>query len=90
MWYTSSMGLIEIEMTLEQAQSVAGPGDQYNHVKILSQVPKIKRQLNKIDKEKLKRELSEFGAWTDEQLDNHEENLIRILWEAGCSIVDKN
>ena len=88
MLYTTNRGWVDIEMTLEQAQSVAGSGEQFENVKVLSQVPEIKSQLDKIDKDKLKKELSDFGAWTDEQLDNHDENLIRILWIAGGEIAD--
>jgi len=90
MYYTSGMGLVELEMTREQAESVSGSGQQFENVKALSQVPEIKEQLDKIDKDRLKRELREYGSWTDNQLEDHEENLIRILWIAGCDIVEVN
>ena len=90
MYYTSGMGLVELEMTREQAESVSGSGQQFENVKALSQVPEIKEQLDMIDKDRLKRELREYGSWTDNQLEDHEENLIRILWIAGCDIVEVN
>jgi hypothetical protein len=55
-------------------------------VKALRQVPKIKRQLDKIDPELLRSELKEYGAWDANELANHEDNLDRILWIAGCDI----
>lgn len=42
----------------------------------------VKAELDKLDPEQLKKELAEYGAWDDEQLNNHDENLTRILWIA--------
>lgn len=50
----------------------------------------VKDQLNKIDPEKLKKELKEYGAWSDAELNNHSENLTRILWIAIGDISDSD
>lgn len=90
MWFTSSCGRIEIEMTLAQAQSCAHPGQCDVDVMRLSQERKIRRQLEKIDREHLKAELREYGAWDDEELADHPQNLQRILWIAAGDIVERS
>ncbi|ANS03591.1 hypothetical protein [uncultured Mediterranean phage uvDeep-CGR2-KM21-C345] len=46
----------------------------------------IRLELNKIDKESLKKELEQFGTWNKKELSNHNDNLARILWLASCDI----
>jgi hypothetical protein len=87
-WYGSSSGNIEIEMTLEQANSASHQGQCDDDVQWLSEQPEIRAQLDKIDPEILKEELRAYGAWEDDQLQDHEENLQRILWIAAGDIVE--
>lgn len=54
----------------------------------LSRVPYIEEQLATIDPALLRDELREYGAWDDEQLADHEQNLQRLLWLACGDIVD--
>lgn len=49
----------------------------------------VSNELNKLDAADLKTELSECGAWTDEELDDHQENLLRILWIAITDIIEE-
>lgn len=88
MWFTSSHGTIEIEMTMAQAQSATHPGPCDADVMTLSQHRKIRRQLESIDPEVLRKELREYGAWDDEDLADHAQNLQRILWIAAGDIVE--
>ena len=90
MWFTSSHGTIEIEMTLAQAQSATHPGPCDSDVLALSNHRKIRRQLERIDSEALRKELREYGAWDDQELANHEQNLQRILWIAAGDIVENH
>jgi hypothetical protein len=48
----------------------------------------VKKELARIDPGQLKKELSAYGAWDDEQLEDHEYNLVRILWIAAGDIQD--
>lgn len=89
-WWCSSSGRIEIAMTAEQAASVSHSGSCDADVRALSEVPEIAEQLAKINKALLARELSEYGAWDDEQLADHEQNLQRVLWSAGNDINEGN
>lgn len=90
MWWCSSSGRIEIQMTKAQAASASHQGQCDDDVMALSRVPKIARQLAKIDPETLRRELDEYGAWDDAELADHDQNLQRILWLAAGDIVDGN
>lgn len=89
MWYTSSSGRIEIEMTLVQARSMSHQGQCDEDVKAASEIPAIKRQLDKIDPAVLRSELRGFGTWNDDELADHDQNIQRILWIAAGDIVEE-
>lgn len=90
MWFTSSCGRIEIQMTLVQAQSCTHPGPCDDDVMRLSNDRKIRRQLERIDPALLRSELREYGAWDDQELADHAQNLQRILWIAAGDIVERH
>ena len=83
-FYTFNYGF-DIEMTMEQAESVSGSGDAHEAIIYLMEDPDIAKQLAEIDPEDLKKELAE---WSDWDVEDHEENLERILWIAGTNITD--
>ena len=89
MWFSSSSGGIDLEMTSDQAHSASHQGQCDSDVLALSKVPKIARQLAKIDPELLRSELREWGAWDANELSDHDQNLQRILWLAAGDIVDQ-
>ena len=78
----------KIEMTRKQAESVSHSGDCENDVNILLQDKKIIRQLKKIPDDKLRAELKEYGAWSDEELNDRKANEQRIVWIAGGNIAE--
>lgn len=49
----------------------------------------VAKQLAKIDANKLVNELDEYGAWSSEELANHNDNLKRILWIACGNIQEE-
>ena len=79
----------EIEMTRKQALSASHMGRCDEDVQALVSHPKIKRQLKKISDEKLRDELREYGAWDHEELQDREENELRIIWIAAGNIADE-
>jgi len=79
----------EIELTKRQAESVSHPGPCDNDVDILLQDKKIIRQLKNIPDDKLREELKEYGAWNDEELQDRKANEQRIIWIAGCDIIEE-
>lgn len=90
LWYTSGSGRIELQMTIEQAESASHSGDCDEDTRDLSKVPAIAEQLAKIDSAVLTAELKEWGAWDTEELADHSQNLRRILWLAACDITEQN
>ena len=90
MWFSTGSGKIELQMTLEQARSASHQGQCDNDVRDLSKVPAIARQLAKIDPAILRDELREDGAWDENELADHDQNLQRLLWLAAGDIVDGN
>jgi len=77
-----------IKMTLEQAKSVSHQGDCFEDVKQLLKVKEIRRQIYKINPVDIQAELKEYGAWTGMELVDTESNNQRIIWIAGCNIVE--
>jgi len=85
--WTSTTGRIDLEMTAEQAASVHHSGQCDSDVLALSKVPAIARQLAKIDATVLREVLSEYGF---EELVDHDQNLQRLVWLAGCDLSDSD
>jgi hypothetical protein len=89
-WWSESLGRIEIEMTLEQVKMVPLTGHAEYAVCQLVKEPEIKVQLDKIKPELLAECLSEYGTWTDEELKDHDANILRLLWTAACDIQEQD
>ena len=78
----------ELTMTLAQAESCSHPGDCEPDVRMLMEHPLIKRQRKRIDPELIREELSEYGAWSDEELADDDMSWVRILWIGANDIKD--
>ena len=87
-WYTSGDGRIELEIEYADADEGYHPGQCEHDVMALSKKPYIAEQLAKIDPMVLRNELKQYGAWDEEELSDHEENIQRILWLACGDIVE--
>ena len=79
----------EIAMTLNEAHQASHPGDCEAEVNDLLKTPKIQRQLQKISDADLRSELYEYGAWSEDDLQDREANEQRIVWIAAGNIVDE-
>jgi hypothetical protein len=90
MYFTSSSGRIELQMTMEQALSASHQGQCDADVLALSKVPRIAKQLARVDPEILRAELKEYGAWDAQELVDHDQNLQRILWLAAGDIREES
>lgn len=77
-WYTSSMYMIEFQLPGQCILdcSHAGQCDQDVEYWI------GKLDLSHIDPAKLVLELAEYGAWDQDELSDHDENLARLVWIA--------
>ena len=88
-YWTESLGRIELEMTMEQAELVPMSGQAEFGVALLIQEPDVKAQVDKIDPKVLATCLSEYGTWDDEELKDHNQNIDRLLWIAACDIQEE-
>lgn len=82
MWYSTSSGNIELNIPKRVALACSHAGDCQWDVNAAMHEPKIKSQLNKINPKLLAADLAEYGAWNSEELSNHQDNLMRLLWIA--------
>ncbi len=78
----------ELDIYPSHAEQAAHQGQCDQDVFWLSQLPYVKKQLAKIGKRELVKELTEYGAWEPGELADHAANLQRILWLACGDIVD--
>lgn len=88
--YTSGSGRIELQMTIQQAESASHQGDCDEDTRELSKVTAIAEQLAKIDPAVLSDELKEYGAWDAGEMSDHNQNLQRVLWLAACDISERD
>jgi hypothetical protein len=77
-----------LNITKAVAKECSRSGDNETSVNYYMSLPKYKKQLSKIDKEELINELTDYGAWDDDELQNHNNNLQRIFWLSCGNIVD--
>lgn len=87
MW--ASFERFEIQMTRVQAESASHQGQCDVDVEALVRVPSIKRQLQRIEPEKLAAELKGYGAWDATELQDRDANLRRIVWIAANNITEE-
>ena len=87
-YYSSGSGLIELEIPFELAEIGYHQGQCDDDVNYLSGTKPIWNQLKQIDPQVLRDELDEYGAWDDDELSDHSQNLQRLLWLACGDIID--
>lgn len=88
-WFTTGSGRIEFYLTSSDAGIGSHPGPCDADVEYLLTVPYIVAQLAKIKPAVLAGELREYGAWDDDELSDHNQNLARILWIACGDIQEE-
>jgi len=91
MYYSTGSGKIELNITKKVAAICSHMGECESDVKyVIDNYPAIKKQLDKIDSKVLADELDEYGCWDADELANHEQNKIRLLWIASGDILEGN
>lgn len=79
--FTSHFERFEIELTKEQVLACSHQGECYYDCK------DVLGELNlEIDPSLVRDELKEYGAWSDEELSDDNENLIKAVWIAAGDI----
>lgn len=84
MW--TSFNRFELNITKVQVLGAFHSGAMDDDIAALAKVPSITRQIKKLDPEQVRLELAEYGAWNEEELQDHAQNLQRILWLGVCNI----
>ena len=77
-----------LNITKAVANECSRSGNNEYSVNYYMNLPKYKKQLLKLDKEQVRKELNDLGAWEDDELENHEDNLQRLFWLACGNISD--
>lgn len=77
-----------LNITKAVANECSKSGNNEYSVNYYMNLPKYKKQLLKLDKEQVRQELNDLGAWEDEELENHNDNLQRLFWVACGNISD--
>lgn len=87
-WATTSIGHCELELTRAQFESCSRPGcDASADVEAL--LPDITDQTAKWSESELRAELSEYGAWDDDALADHTQNIQRMVWILACDLAEE-
>ena len=87
-WFGSSVRLSLTLPTMKNAQYCAHQGDCLPEVQETVGLDWMASQLEKIDPDVLRSELSEYGAWGSDELVNHDDNLERIVWLAANDVAE--
>ena len=90
MWWNSSSGEIELNITKNQAEIGYHTGSCDAGIDDLLELLPIRKQLNNVDPSLIAQVLRGYGAWTDEELSDHTQNKKRLLWIACGDIEDEN
>lgn len=79
-----------IELPLQCIDDCSHSGQCIDDVTRWLEQPEIKEELREINPKQLIKELEQYGAWTEEELNNHQYNLERILWIAANDIKEQD
>lgn len=80
---------LTLHMRLDDADILASPGNHTNDAKEIVKKPYIQAQFRNLDPNAIRLHLKNFGAWDSEQLKDDYENQLRLVWTAGCDIIER-
>jgi hypothetical protein len=86
--WTSACGRLEIDLTAAQIFSVSMAGPRDREILKLSEYPDVLDQTAYWEPEAVAANLREFGAWSEEELKDHQANIRRTLWTVCCELRD--
>lgn len=86
-WNASNYGN-DLRLTRADVYACSHSGDCSDDVKRVLNKPYIKKQLAAIEPAQLAKELSEYGAWNETELQDHNANLERWVWISAGNISD--
>ena len=80
----------DLRITRADANRCSLSGNNEDALKSLMLKPYIKKQLAELKKDALIKELKEYGAWDESELNSHKDNIIRFLWVSCADISERN
>ncbi|SAK58933.1 hypothetical protein AWB81_01770 [Caballeronia arationis] len=86
--WSSPCGRLDLELTATQIFSVNLVGLQDQEIRRLSEDPDVKDQTAFWAAEVVAAHLREYGAWSEEELKDHQANIQRTLWTVCCELRD--
>ena len=81
-YWTGDSGRIKLEFRPEDITHVCRSGANDDYVEDVVRLPRVRDQLMKLDSDSVRGILREYGAWDDDELRNHVQNLHRLVWIA--------
>lgn len=87
-WNYSNYGN-DIRLTRRDAESMSHRGECLPDVLKAMEKPYIKKQLSSLNPASLAKELKEYGVWDEDELKDHNKNLIKWLWISACDVIDR-
>jgi len=79
---------IYLNITMREAKMCSHSGKCDAELAALRKEPRIARQVKSLDPDTLCMELKEYGAWDEEELEDHDQNITRMLWIACGDIAE--
>lgn len=70
----------ELKLRQSDLDSIPRHGPADEAIDVLVKEPHIAEQLDAYDADDIRKELKEYGAWDDEELQDDEQNRKRLLW----------
>lgn len=88
--WTSSSGLIELEFSQDEYESVPISGPADDAVAELAAKQNIVEEFAKYSDENISECLEECGAWTRDELKDRQANLERLIWIACLDLREES
>lgn len=85
----ASLNYFDLYFTRKDVDSMPLSGQCDDAVKIIAKKPYIVHQFTVINSSKLIKELAEYGAWDDIELQDKQANIERIVWIACLDIKER-
>jgi len=79
----------DLKLTRNDAEKCSHSGDCQNDVLEVMKKPYVTKQLKAINHTQLRKELKEYGAWSESELHNLENNLMRWVWISAADIIER-
>jgi len=79
----------DLRLTKKDAAQCSHSGDCEADVLFVMQKKYVKKQLAAIKPDQLKKELRDYGAWSEDELKNYQQNLVRWVWISAGDIIER-